>query len=135
MLQRETEKLRSDIEKMRSELRSVSQTIMLLASAIWIKFILFFSYDTFSESCCLLKQVWNWQSYCWTAFRFESWKRVRKLSINFFLFSVMLLLDSDFVIVPIIFYLLHLSAGAYVMSLPIRMQKPRVSPTSLTKWV
>ena len=65
LLQHETGKLRSDIEKMRSELRF--GFIKILCNnffLIWCKnkYFLYFFNRTMT---CIVTQVWNWQSHCY----------------------------------------------------------------------
>ena len=75
LLQHETEKLRNDIEKMRSELRYIHQFEQLALTNHHSCTHLIF-HEFYDAIIWFVMQVWDGQSHCWAAIGFESWKGV-----------------------------------------------------------
>jgi hypothetical protein len=74
LLQHETEKLRNDIEKMRSELRYIHRFEQILTNHHSCAHLI--CYEFYSAIVWFVIQVWDGQSHCWTAIGFEPWKGV-----------------------------------------------------------
>lgn len=146
LLQHETEKLRNDIEKMRSELRCgyiVIKQLILVCCDVSILFVL----DLYCAKTLIVVQVWDRQSHCWAAVGFESWKGVNKETyLNLFcsehkehLFSLISLSLSVIIFLTFNLYWCRrirdelANQNAETNNLTNKLD--RVSDTSIEKWI